>query len=145
MFLDILLIDGLGSLTLASADTMKLCNHQGHLCPGPPCGLGPRHHKWECTNNDDDTTDDTTGYTTTDDTAVTGSSSGTTTTTYYDYDVTGEEDQSGNGSTTAASSFFSAMAYLAAGAAVAGIVGAIIFKKRVSDRICMGKIVSLTF
>jgi hypothetical protein len=103
-------------------DTMHLCHGPGPLCPSPPCGIGPRHHEWEC-----------------DTSSTSSSSSSSTETSYENTDEADETDNNRNGQsgtdTPGGFSKFSAMMYVIAGAALALIVGGVLFKKRVSYRV----------
>jgi hypothetical protein len=103
---------------------MHLCHGPGPICPSPPCGLGPHHHKWECDTNS------------------------TVTSSAIEYEGEGEAEEDENGEAEESSktgsgqsgnettgSTFNALFYIIAGAAVATIVGAILFKKRVSFEI----------
>jgi hypothetical protein len=105
---------------------MHLCHGPGPICPSPPCGLGPHHHKWECDTN----------------------STVTSSAIEYEGEGEGEAEEDENGEAEESSktgsgqsgnettgSTFNALFYIIAGAAVATIVGAILFKKRVSFEI----------
>lgn len=111
-------------LGLLSTDTMHLCGGPGPLCPPPPCHMiGPGHHPpphWHCTQVSSSTSsEDTTSVDTS----------------YYEYK---EDDGDSSGSSASGSSgfmWFNALMYLVGAAALASIVGFIVFKKRVSLRI----------
>jgi hypothetical protein len=96
---------------------MHLCNGPGPICPSPPCGLGPHHHKWDCETNSTVTSS-----------AVEYEEEG-------DGSVEAEESTksgSGQSGSEATGSTFNALFYVIAGAAVATVVGAVLLKKRVS-------------